>query len=65
MMKDEKREVQQVCPYCNQIKTVYLTEEEFENWLRYLDGGLLIQDMLPNVSNADRELLRGGMCGEC
>ena len=42
-----------------------MTEEEQKNYSLYLSGEGLIQNMLPNISPPDRELLRGGMCGDC
>lgn len=65
MWKDGKRAVELICPVCKQLRTVCLTDEEFYNWGRYLQGEGLIQDMLPDVPKAERELLRGGMCGSC
>lgn len=64
-MKEVKKEVKIICPNCGQERMVLLTEEECESWKRYLHGEGMIQNMLPDVPHADRELLRGGMCGEC
>lgn len=53
------------CPVCNEEKTVELTPEEYENYLRYTPGRQLVQDVFPNVDPKVRELLRGGMCADC
>lgn len=53
------------CPECGEMKKVELSVEEYENLQRYYAGEGLIQDMLPDIEPPIRELLRGGMCGEC
>lgn len=53
------------CPECKQNKTIELTLEEYDNYIRYMRGEGLIQNMLPNIDIRTRELLRGGMCGDC
>lgn len=65
MDKKKKIQVNKLCPQCKEIKTIYMTEEEQKNYSLYLSGEGLIQNMLPNISPPDRELLRGGMCGDC
>lgn len=64
--KGDKIEVQRECTVCHKTISVLLTQQEYENLQRYLGGEGHIQDMLPNVSIADRELLAmSGICGKC
>ena len=53
------------CPECDEMKKIELSVEEYENLQRYYAGEGLIQDMLPDIEPPIRELLKGGMCGEC
>ncbi len=53
------------CPCCGKVKDIFMTLEEYINYAAYQNGYGLIQQMLPNIPAADRELLAGGMCGEC
>lgn len=53
------------CPSCLREKEVFLTREEYMNFLKYKNGRGTIQDMLPDIPAPERELLKGGMCGEC
>ena len=67
-MGEKKVTVTKQCTICKEYKEVQLTEEEYENYLIYLDSrSVLIQDILPDVAPQDRELLRfmGGVCGDC
>lgn len=67
-MGEKKVTVTKQCTICMEYKEVQLTEEEYENYLIYLDSrSVLIQDILPNVAPQDRELLRfmGGVCSDC
>jgi CRISPR/Cas system-associated protein Cas10 (large subunit of type III CRISPR-Cas system) len=57
--------IERTCPHCGKRKEILLSDQEMENFLLYCSGEGLIQDMLPNVSAADRELLVGGMCKDC
>lgn len=65
MDKTKKIKVEKICPKCKECKAIYMTEEEEENYYLYLNGIGLIQDMLPDIPAPERELLRGGMCGDC
>ena len=62
----DKIEVRKECTVCHKTISVFLTQQEYENLERYLKGEGFIQDMLPNVARADRELLaKSGICGKC
>ena len=56
------------CSFCGKNYTFELTDKEFEMYYEYLyEGKYCIQDIFPNRTPAERELLRGrgGMCGKC
>lgn len=66
MMLSSKKEVQCQCPECERVYTFNLTDEEYEKFTYYMMGGdIFIQNVFPKRSASERELLRGGMCGEC
>lgn len=53
------------CPCCGKENVVRLTTEQ---WIRYdlfLYGREHIQDVLPDLSAGERELLMTGICTEC
>lgn len=62
---DNKIKVEKTCYLCHEKRTIEMTKEEYENLERYLQGEGLIQELLPNITPPDRELLKGGMCGNC
>ena len=64
-MRNNKVVYQVRCPECGEMKKIELSVEEYENLQRYYAGEGLIQDMLPDIEPPIRELLKGGMCGEC
>ena len=47
------------------MKTVYMTEDEYNKYELYAAGVGLIQEMLPEIDKCDRELLKSGICGDC
>ena len=61
------RTVVRVCPVCHKRYEFILTPEEAEMYYEYMNFGMhLIQEVFPNRTPAERELLRpNGMCGEC
>lgn len=65
MEKERKIQVQKECVICHQIKTVRMSEEEYENFERYMSGEGLIQDMLPDIDYRERELFISGVCSDC
>lgn len=50
------------CPFCGKINEVNINEEAFFEW-QY--GGKNIQDVVPEMSATDREMLISGICPEC
>lgn len=65
MDEKNKLKIRMECPYCGEIRDIFMTLEEYVNYELYLNGYGLIQQMLPNIPAPDRELLKGGMCGKC
>lgn len=56
------------CPLCNNINSVELTLEQFDNWLRWYfaePGYEHIQDALPELSAKEREVFITGIDDEC
>lgn len=49
------------CPFCGATNTVRVNQDEYDNW----NSGMLIQNAMPDMSVADRELLITGICSEC
>lgn len=49
------------CPFCGKINHVTLTESQWHRW----NFGELIQNVAPELSPAERELLISGICNEC
>jgi hypothetical protein len=50
------------CRLCRQWHEVDCTEEQY---LRWREGGSPIQNVMPDVLAAERELLISGACNEC
>lgn len=68
MKTAEKRLVTCRCSFCGENYEFELTEEEFRMYCEYLyEGKHLIQDVFPDRTPSERELLRGrgGMCEKC
>jgi len=57
--------VVKVCPKCREKRVIRMSESDLQNLKRHYSEEVLIQDVLPDISRPERELLRGGMCGEC
>lgn len=53
--------IQTRCPHCEEEHTVRCTEEGYEAWQK----GALIENAMPELSAADREMLITGYCGRC
>lgn len=63
---ENNKKVVCTCPSCRKGYTFNLTDEEYEKFVYYTMGGdIFIQNVFPTRSASDRELLRGGICGEC
>ena len=53
------------CPCCERTHILKLTFEQHERYMKYVSGIGHIQDLLPELSDDDRERLITGICPEC
>ncbi len=53
------------CPICNRTVKLGVTEEERENYKRYCDEDIDLEDALPALNAFEREFLNTGMCPDC
>jgi len=53
------------CKFCNKNVVIKLTSEQYKNLGKYNRGEGNIQDLLPDLSEDDREMFVSGMCPEC
>lgn len=53
------------CPICNRYVKLGVTEEEWENYKRYCDEDIDLEDAIPALNAFEREFLHTGMCPEC
>lgn len=51
-----------VCRCCNKEKTLPVDSERYQKWR---DGKDYIQNLFPELSAEDRELMLSGTCGPC
>jgi hypothetical protein len=49
------------CVVCGTARPVHCTEEQYQAW----ENGALIQQAMPDVPPAEREMLLSGICAEC
>lgn len=54
--------VKTLCPICRKMLSVEVPEKGYLAWRR---GELLIQDAMPELTEAERELLLSGICADC
>jgi len=50
-----------VCTHCRKHYTLYIHMQDYLDWRQQK----LIQNAFPYLTQADRELMKSGMCGEC
>jgi hypothetical protein len=50
------------CISCDKKVNIVASEKQ---WLSYQEGKVKIQDIFPDLSAGDREILITGMCGDC
>lgn len=62
MNKERNLTVTATCIHCG---TTHQLRVNFDDWLTYESGIGLIQDILPYLTPAERELLISGTCGDC
>ncbi|PGF05366.1 hypothetical protein COM61_01250 [Bacillus toyonensis] len=57
----ETEVVVKICSTCGKEKKFTVSSRALKDW----ENGQLIQRAFPNMEAPDRELFRGGMCGDC
>lgn len=50
---------------CRRCEVNYAVTVQHDDYLKYYEGGALIQNAFPYLSVDDRELLISDLCGEC
>lgn len=50
---------------CSMCKKVHIIDVPKEGYMQWINGTVRIQDVMPDVSIDDRELLISGICGPC
>lgn len=53
------------CPLCNRVFKLGLTEEEMENYKKYCNDELDLENAIPALNAFEREFLMTGMCPDC
>lgn len=53
------------CPCCKKEHVVHLTDDQSMRYKEYVGGNGHIQDLLPDLSADDREMLISGVCPAC
>lgn len=53
--------VNKTCMVCNKTHAIEIDQDAFVRWMQ----GELIQNVAPELSDDDRELLISGVCGPC
>lgn len=51
-----------ICPFCGKETSVSMTYEQF---IEYQYGNKNVQDIFPEKSATEREILISGMCNKC
>lgn len=60
-LENNKTMVETSCPCCGKRQSFIAPTDGLEKW----SNGMCIQDAMPSVSPADRELLITGICDDC
>ena len=63
--KEYDVEVECKCPICGETSFVKLNADQYRRYSRWLRKEGLIQDLLPELSADQRELLKTGICSAC
>lgn len=61
IINPDSREVTLICMDCKKSTTLQLTDEQIKRWRE----GELIQNVMPELTEDERELLISGICGKC
>lgn len=58
-------DIKTICPICGIEHNVQLSSDQEYRYIDFLEGKGHIQDLLPDLSKENRELLLTGICPEC
>lgn len=61
IINPDSKEVTLICMDCKESTTLQLTNEQIKRWKE----GELIQNVIPELTEDQRELLISGICGKC
>jgi len=61
MKRFYNKEVRRQCPFCGEHSIVEVNEHEYQLWKH----GHRIQDVMPDNTSSDREILLSGICKKC
>jgi hypothetical protein len=50
---------------CNECGYYVIISGNSQQWLEYDEGEILIQNIFPEISAEDREIMLSGICGDC
>ena len=53
------------CPFCKKFNVIDMSDKQYNMYLAFKHGTGNIQDMLPDLSDTEREMLLTGICGDC
>ena len=54
--------IEKVCPFCGEVTTIDVTEEQA---YAYFFTDELVQNIFPDFTSTEREVLISGMCEKC
>lgn len=57
--------IRRECPMCRKTHFAKITEDEYDQYKRYVTRKCLIQNIMPNTSPTVREFLKTGYCPDC
>ena len=57
--------VERRCPMCGEIQMVVMTKDQYKRYLDWEDRKGCIQDLLPDLTADEREILMTGTCPDC
>ena len=53
------------CPECHKEHSVYFNPHQYDAYLLWKNGLVLIQQALPELTPVERECLLSGLCPDC
>ena len=50
------------CPHCSKINNIYMSKKKYDEYINQKD---LIQNIFPDITPQEREILISGICPDC